>query len=70
MGDGVQMRMVMERLQMSTASIRFVPDWFSFRLINHGVSEVLGVQMIDLYGTPMTGMNLFLKSIEDFLFMR
>jgi len=66
MGDGVQMRMVMERLQMSTASIRFVPDWFSFRLINHGVSEVLGVQMIDLYGTPMTGMNLFLKSIEDF----
>lgn len=67
MGDGAQMRMVMEQLQTSTASIRFVPDWFSFRLINHGVSEVLGVQMIDLYGTPMTGMNLFLKSMEDFL---
>ncbi|QWD66492.1 undecaprenyl-phosphate glucose phosphotransferase [Polynucleobacter sp. MWH-Aus1W21] len=66
MGDGAQMRMVMEQLQTSTASIRFVPDWFSFRLINHGVSEVLGVQMIDLYGTPMTGMNLFLKSMEDF----
>ena len=67
MGDGSQMRMVMEHLQMSTATIRFVPDWFSFRLINHGVSEVLGMQMIDLYGTPMTGMNLFLKSMEDYL---
>ena len=67
MGDGSQMRMVMEHLQMSTATIRFVPDWFSFRLINHGVSEVLGIQMIDLYGTPMTGMNLFLKSLEDYL---
>lgn len=66
MGDGSQMRMVMEHLQMSTATIRFVPDWFSFRLINHGVSEVLGMQMIDLYGTPMTGMNLFLKSLEDY----
>jgi putative colanic acid biosynthesis UDP-glucose lipid carrier transferase len=66
MGDGSQMRIVMEHLQMSTATIRFVPDWFSFRLINHGVSEVLGMQMIDLYGTPMTGMNLFLKSMEDF----
>jgi putative colanic acid biosynthesis UDP-glucose lipid carrier transferase len=31
------------------------------------VSEVLGMQMIDLYGTPMTGMNLFLKSMEDYL---
>ena len=66
MGDGSQMRMVMEHLKMSTATIRFVPDWFSFRLINHGVSEVLGMQMIDLYGTPMTGMNLFLKSLEDY----
>jgi putative colanic acid biosynthesis UDP-glucose lipid carrier transferase len=67
MGDGSQMRMAMEHLQTSTATIRFVPDWFSFRLINHGVSEVLGMQMIDLYGTPMTGMNLFLKSMEDYL---
>ena len=66
MADGSQMRMVMEHLKMSTATIRFMPDWFSFRLINHGVSEVLGMQMIDLYGTPMTGMNLFLKSMEDF----
>jgi len=67
MGDGSQMRMVMEHLQMSTATIRFVPDWFSFRLINHGVSEVLGMQMIDLYGTPMTGMNVFIKAMEDYV---
>ena len=43
MGDGSQMRLVMEHLKLSTATIRFVPDWFSFRLINHGVSEVLGM---------------------------
>ncbi|NBY00294.1 MAG: undecaprenyl-phosphate glucose phosphotransferase [Burkholderiaceae bacterium] len=67
MGDGSQMRMVMEHLKLSTATIRFVPDWFSFRLINHGVSEVLGMQMIDLYGTPMAGVNLFIKTVEDYV---
>jgi len=67
MGDAKQMQEVMDCLQTSTAVIRFVPDWFSFRLINHGVSEVLGVQMIDLYGTPMNGTNLFIKTVEDYL---
>jgi len=28
---------------------------------------VLGVQMIDLYGTPMNGTNLFIKTVEDYL---
>ena len=67
MGDAKQMQAVMDSLQTSTAVIRFVPDWFSFRLINHGVSEVLGVQMIDLYGTPMSGTNLFIKTVEDYV---
>ena len=67
MGDGSQMRTAMEHLKLSTATIRFVPDWFSFRLINHGVSEVLGMQMIDLYGTPMAGVNLFIKTVEDYV---
>ena len=58
---------IMEGLKNSTANVRFVPDWFSYRLINHGVSEVLGIEMVDLYGTPMSGTNLLLKSIEDFV---
>lgn len=58
---------LMEGLKNSTANVRLVPDWFSYRLINHGVSEVLGVEMVDLYGTPMTGTNLLVKTIEDFV---
>jgi putative colanic acid biosynthesis UDP-glucose lipid carrier transferase len=57
---------LMEGLKNSTANVRLVPDLFSYRLINHGVSEVLGVEMVDLYGTPMTGTNLLVKIIEDF----
>lgn len=58
---------LMDGLKNSTANVRLVPDWFSYRLINHGVSEVLGVEMVDLYGTPMTGTNLMVKTIEDFV---
>jgi len=65
MDDHRQMSIVMEGLKNSTANVRFVPDWFSYRLINHGVSEVFGIEMVDLYGTPMSGANLFIKNIED-----
>lgn len=57
----------MDGLKDSLANIRFVPDWFSYRLINHGVSEVIGMEMISLYGTPMGGTNLLLKTLEDYL---
>ena len=67
MDDHHQIPPLMESLKNSTANVRFVPDWFSYRLINHGVSEVLGVEMVDLYGTPMSGTNLFIKTAEDFV---
>jgi putative colanic acid biosynthesis UDP-glucose lipid carrier transferase len=67
MDEQHQIGELMEGLKNSTANVRLVPDWFSYRLINHGVSEVLGVEMVDLYGTPMTGSNLLVKTIEDFV---
>lgn len=56
---------VLHALRHSTASIRFVPDLFTLRLINHGVSDVLGVPMFDLSTSPMTGMNQLVKWMED-----
>jgi len=67
MEDHQQISHLMEGLKNSTANVRFVPDWFSYRLIKHGVSEVLGIEMVDLYGTPMTGANLYIKATEDFV---
>lgn len=67
MGKQHRIPKIMEGLKNSTANVRFVPDWFSYRLINHGVSEVLGIEMVDLYGTPMSGANLLIKNIEDFV---
>ena len=56
---------ILHALRHSAASIRLAPDLFTLRLINHGVSEVLGVSMYDLSTSPMTGMNQFVKWCED-----
>ena len=56
---------ILHALRHSAASIRLAPDLFTLRLINHGVSEVLGVSMYDLSTSPMTGMNQFVKWAED-----
>ena len=61
------LRNILEKLNNSSANIKFIPDLFTFRLINHGATEVLGMPMLDLSASPFTGANLLLKSMEDFL---
>ena len=63
--DEIVIRKVLHALRHSTASIRFVPDLFALRLINHGVTDVLGIPMFDLSASPMTGVNQLLKWAED-----
>ncbi|MEW5838454.1 MAG: undecaprenyl-phosphate glucose phosphotransferase [Pseudomonadota bacterium] len=63
--DEARVRHVLHLLRHSTVNVRYVPDIFAFRLINHGVSEIAGMPMLDLSTTPMTGVNLWIKAIED-----
>lgn len=65
LGDELAIREALHALRHSTASIRFAPDLFTLRLINHGVSDVLGVTMFDLSTSPMTGLNQLVKWLED-----
>lgn len=46
-------------------AIHWVPDIFSLRLINHSVREIAGIPVLTLSETPLTGVRLLLKSIED-----
>jgi putative colanic acid biosynthesis UDP-glucose lipid carrier transferase len=61
----LRLREVLESLRVSTANVRFVPDLFGLFLINHGVSQILDVTMIDLSASPMTGVNRMVKGIQD-----
>lgn len=63
--DEERVRELLFKLRHSTVNIRYVPGMFAFRLLNHGVSEIVGMPMLDLSATPMTGMNRLAKAIED-----
>lgn len=63
--DEPRLREVLHLLRHSTVNIRYAPDMFTFRLINHGISDVLGMPMLDISTSPMTGMNRLVKGLED-----
>jgi len=65
LGDTAGIQTSMAVLRHSTANIRMVPDWFSLKLMNHGVSDVAGLQLLDLSMSPITGSTQIVKQIED-----
>lgn len=67
MSDEHGIRVALDALKHSTANIRWVPDLFSLKLINQGVSEVIGIPMMDLSASPMTGHNSIIKACEDYI---
>lgn len=67
MSDEVGLRQVLITLRHSFSNIRLVPDVFSFRLVNHGISYSLGMPMFDLSMSPVTGIMRITKSVQDFV---
>ncbi|RDE22582.1 undecaprenyl-phosphate glucose phosphotransferase [Motiliproteus coralliicola] len=63
--DEQRMRALFESLDDVPVDLRFVPDIFGFQLINHSVSEIAGLPVIDLSASPMDGISRVLKGIED-----
>lgn len=67
LGNSDGIHMAMEALRNSTANIRLVPDWSAVQLLNPGVTEVVGIQMLDLSASPMTTSMHLLKAGQDFV---
>lgn len=65
LADEGLIKMALHGLRHSAASIRFVPDLFALRLINHEAIEIVGVPMFNLTATPLTGVNQVVKWLED-----
>lgn len=56
---------ILHQLRFVTQDIRLVPGMEGFRLINNSVAQVADMPVLNLQVSPMTGMNRFLKAIED-----
>ncbi len=64
-GDMKVIQQIMYALRHSTANIRLLPDMGMFNLMNHGMTQVLGLPMLDISSSPMAGFNLVVKWLED-----
>jgi Undecaprenyl-phosphate glucose phosphotransferase len=65
LSDEKGLRTALDQLRHSVANIRLVPDLFSIRLINHGISQAFGMTMLDLSTSPVTGWVWLAKGLED-----
>ena len=65
LGDKAGIQTTLDVLRHSTANIRMVPDWFSLKLINHGISEMVGLQLLDLSASPINGTTQVVKVTQD-----
>jgi putative colanic acid biosynthesis UDP-glucose lipid carrier transferase len=65
LGDEANIKTCLYALNQSVASIRLVPDWFASKLMDHGLSEELGMPMIDLSYSPISGSTWLVKELTD-----
>lgn len=63
--EGVTVREIQKDLAFSTSNLRYMPNLSDFRLINHRMSNVADLYMLDLSCSPMTGWNALCKSLLD-----
>ncbi len=61
-----RIRGILSMLREHAVEIRFVPDIYSFHLLNHSMTDVAGLPVISLTETPMSGINRIVKAIEDY----
>lgn len=54
-----------EKLADSTASVYFVPDLFTFNLLNSRWVDYQGITAVSIYETPFAGLDSLLKRVED-----
>ena len=65
--DEDRIRAVAEALRQTPAVIRFVPDIYGFHLLNHSVTEVAGMPVLNLTDSPHSGVSRTLKAVEDYV---
>jgi len=58
---------LLTQLRQHSVEVRLVPDLFNFVLLNHSVTEVAGLPVINLTESPLSGVNRVIKGVEDFV---
>ena len=59
------MKNLIKSLTDTTCSVILIPDLFTFNILQSRTEEVNGVPVVPLFDTPLNGINMIFKRIED-----
>jgi len=58
-------RELLHRLRHSTVDIRLVPDVFGYQLLNYSTESIVGLPVLNLSYSPLSGPNRYAKELFD-----
>jgi putative colanic acid biosynthesis UDP-glucose lipid carrier transferase len=62
-----RIKKLVDKLADSTVSVYFVPDFFTFNLLNSRWIDHQGITAVSIYDSPFTGLDSTLKRLEDII---
>lgn len=62
-----KLKFVVKELSDTTCSVMLIPDIFTFNILQSRTEEVNGVPVVPLFDTPLNGINMVLKRLEDII---
>ncbi|HBV6456424.1 TPA: undecaprenyl-phosphate glucose phosphotransferase [Klebsiella pneumoniae] len=67
MGDEEKIKNLVRELTNITCSVMLIPDIFTFNILQSRTEEVNGVPVVPLFDTPLNGINMVFKRLEDII---
>ncbi|AUU07077.1 undecaprenyl-phosphate glucose phosphotransferase [Raoultella planticola] len=66
-GDGAKIKNLVGKLTDTTCSVLLIPDIFTFNILHSRTEEINGVPVVPLFDTPLNGINMVFKRLEDII---
>lgn len=62
---GALVERILKSLSHCTGNVRYMPDMQGLRLLNHDISSVAGLYLLDMSCSPLSGTARLVKAMED-----
>ncbi len=67
MSDERKIKNIVSQLTDTTCSVLLIPDVFTFNILQSRTEEINGVPVVPLFDTPLNGINMVFKRLEDII---
>ncbi|WP_139536496.1 undecaprenyl-phosphate glucose phosphotransferase [Klebsiella spallanzanii] len=67
MHDEIKVKEIVSQLTDTTCSVLLIPDIFTFNILQSRTEEINGVPVVPLFDTPLSGINMIFKRLEDII---